>query len=329
MINRNNPVWVFMAKTLKNSDAIQDLYNKALLLLHKKSFLKEVERRKGLSIFDSASLAAPLPFCPIECIADANFYGYAHAIKRYAGVEKQNYSLEHGLYFDDYIPRACFWESTKRVITINEEREELIRQKVGKPVYSVGPYIHYADSLLSDEEIREIKQQYGRILLVFPSHSNVEAKAVFDEVKFIEDIKQFAIKYQFDTVLVNLFYHDILHNRHVKAYKEAGFKIVTAGHRYDLNFVGRLKAFIRISDYTIGNSVGTHIGYCIYMGKPHYIMDDYKIESSDSKQYRAIYEPFSIYSEDVTARQYNIAAYYWGFDCIKSKEDMLNILKQI
>lgn len=328
MINRDNPIWAFMAKTLKNNDWIQDLFNKTLVVLNRRKFLSEVERRSKISFYNYEELAAPLPFCPFERTADTNFYGHASALKIYAGVSKQNYSFEHGLYFDDYIPPATYLRSVKRVITINKEREQLISKKVGKPVHAVGPYIHYAESLLSNSQINEIKSKYGRILLVFPSHSCVELGSCYDENRFIESINKFKVEHGFDSVFVSLFYHDILHNDYAKAYRNAGFKIVTSGHRYDLNFIRRQKSLFELCDYTIGNSVGTHIGYSIYMGKPHCIICDPTIEDSQSKQYRTIGKVFSEYTDSVTSEQHKIASRYWGFDCVKSREELSIILSK-
>lgn len=317
-----------MAKTLKNNDWLQDAYNRVLLIKYKKKFLQEVNLRETLSIFEVDKLSAEMPFCPLERIADTNFYGHAAALKSYADVKHQNYSFEHGLYFDDYITPATFWKAVKKVITINRERKRLIAEKVGKPVYAVGPFIHYAESLLSEEQKKEIKSKYGRILLVFPSHSCVELVSSYDENSFIESIKRFKIEHGFDSVFVSLFYHDILHNNYAEAYRKAGFIIVTSGHRYDLNFIRRQKSIIELSDYTIGNSVGTHIGYSIYMGKPHCIIDDNKLATTQSKQYRIIGEAFSKYSENITKEQYEVASYYWGFDCVKSKSELAEILNK-
>ena len=327
MINRNNALWDFMAKTLKNNDYIQDSYNNILLLTRKKKYLEEISHRASLSIFDYEHLAAELPFCPLERIADSNFYGHALSLKEYANVEKQNFYIEHGLYFDQYISAHTYWKAIKGVITINAERELLLKEKVGKPAYAIGPYIYYAEPLLNMKEMNEIKCKYGKILLFFPSHSCVELASSYDVYGLVDRIKQFSEKNGFDTVFCNLFYHDILHNNYKNVYEKAGFKIVTSGHRFDYNFIRRLKSLILISDYTIGNSVGTHIGYSILLDRPHYIILDDQYTSTNSLQYKRIAEPFLEAHDEITKKQKDITSYYWGFDCIKSRDELRHILE--
>ena len=57
---------------------------------------------------------------------------------------------------------------------------------------------------------------------------------------------------------------------HTETYLEHGFECVTAGHIYDPFFLSRLKSIIDLATITTSNEIGTHIGYCIFMGKPHY-----------------------------------------------------------
>lgn len=327
-MKRNNIIRKSLVKILKDNDWILNIQNFILTKLFTKRFLKEVKNREKLSIFEIDHLAAELPFCPLEKIADTNFYGHATAIKLYAGIKKLDYSIEHGLYFDDYINTAAYLKTTKKIMTINRERENLLKLKLNKPAIAVGPYIHYVNPLYSEVEIDQMKKSLGKTLLLFPLHSDVEDLAIYDSKSLANEIKIFAKENGFKTILVNMFYRDLLVTKYAETYKEAGFKLVTAGHRYDINFISRLKSIIMLSDYTIGNSVGTHIGYCIYMGKPHYIIDRSSVEDSNSVQWRTIGKPFTEYHPAITEEQYMVTSYYWGFECVKSKEEMNKILTE-
>ena len=75
-----------------------------------------------------------------------------------------------------FIPSATKSKTIKKIITLNKIREKMINERVKKPSLAIGPYIYYVDSLLSVDEIKSIKDIYGRILLFFPSHSDVESK---------------------------------------------------------------------------------------------------------------------------------------------------------
>ena len=40
---------------------------------------------------------------------------------------------------------------------------------------------------------------------------------------------------------------------------------------FDKNFLRRLKSIILLADVAIGNDIGTHLGYCIAVGRPYYL----------------------------------------------------------
>ena len=66
-----------------------------------------------------------------------------------------------------------------------------------------------------------------------------------------------------------LYYQDIL-NGDAAIFEDAGFVVVTCGYREDCHFLERQRTLIKLADFTMSNSIGTHVGYCVYMGKPHY-----------------------------------------------------------
>lgn len=311
----------FFAKLLKDSVILNSLYNRYYRIKNKKAFTSEIEKRKIMPVFEIEKLASELPYYPIEEVKDSNFYGYAYHIKQYAGVQKCSYAFEHGLYNDDYIMPHNNLRTTHGIITFNEIRRKLLIDKTGKPAIAIGPYIHYAESLLSEQEINAIKQSLGKTLLFFPSHSCVEGKAVYNEDNIVNEIKQFAELHGFDTVLVNLFYHDVLYSSYADSYRKSGFKLTTAGHRYDINFISRLKSIIMLSDYVVANDFGTNIGYCVYLKKPLYILQNNMLVSKTG-MFREIGEAFTTYYGEITEEQYNICAKYWGFDSIKDNEEL-------
>lgn len=317
--------WI-LAKTLKNSKVLSFVYNSFFKIKNKRFFLKEVERRKQLSLFDYVALAKELPYYPIENVKDSNFYGYAYHIKKYAGIEKLRYSLEHGLYNDEYITPHNFLKTTKGILTFNQMRSDLLIEKTNKPSYAIGPYIHYADSLLNEEEMMSYKKELGKVLLFFPSHSTVELITNYNENIVIQKIKDIAKKGGFDTVVVCMYYYDILYCDYARLYVDSGFRIVTAGHRYDINFVSRLKSIIQLSDYVVANDFGTNIGYCVYLNKPYYIINDEVIKKR-SGIFRLVAEMFTVFNDGITKEQYEICSKYWGFNSIKSKEELKSILQ--
>ena len=156
----------------------------------------------------------------------------------------------------------------------------------------------------------------------------MQNKDVLNDVeKMISRLKNICMRGGFETVFVNMYYYDILHTDYAKYYLEAGFKIVTAGHQLDIYFLSRLKSIIELSDYTVSNSVGTHLGYCIWMNKPHYIIDDQIINETNERDYKKIGSFFLTYTEQIQPEQYAVVAKYWGFDSVRTSEELKSILK--
>lgn len=316
------------SKILKNSFVLNTIYNRIYVWKNKAIFMKEVDRRKKLSVLDYNELSQELPFCPIEFVKDSNFYGYANCIKKSAGLDVLDCSIEHGLYYDDsYIPSASFSRTIKKIITLSDIRVRLISEKTGKPTLAIGPYIHYANSLLSNDQKKVIKEKYGKILLFFPSHGDVEGKVSYNVKNIVNRILELKEKYSFDTIFVNMYYYDILYNtKFVREYEKAGFYITTAGHRYDLNFISRLRSIIELSDMTVANGFGTNIGFSIYLNKPFVYIGDNNMQNYGIM----VPEVLSCFKEDsteITAQQLKVVAKYWGFDCIKTPDEIRSFIK--
>lgn len=307
---------------LKNSFVLNKIYNQIYIFKNKKFFLDEVFKRKTLSLFDFKELSAEMPFCPLEFVKDTNFYGYAHSIKKYTGLDRLNCSMEHGLYYvDDYMPTATYSRTITKVITLNERRKKLIEGLTDKPALAIGPYIYYAESLLTEEEKLAIKEKYGRILLFFPQHGTVEDCVSYDIKRNIEELVVLKKVFHFDSVFVNMFYFDVLYTQYAEEYEKAGFKITTAGHRYDLNFISRLKSIIELADATASNAFGTNIGFSIFLQKPFlYIHSDSIV--SDNTMVSEVLTSFMDYNINISEQQYSVVSKYWGFDCIKTPEQI-------
>jgi hypothetical protein len=325
-----NPAWRrWCIAAFKSSFLLLHLHNLCYRIANRKKFYREVQRRQSFSAFDYRALAQPIPFYPIEPVMDVNLYGHAAAIKAYAGIYKLRFALEHGLYYGDNVLLATFCRTTRRLITLSEHRKKVIQSKVSKPVVAIGPYVHYAATLLSDEQISKMKNTHGRTLLFFPSHSCTSGDQQYDPAGTVAALRSLAAEKRFQTVVVCMYYYDILHFGYAQQYERAGFKVATAGHRWDLNFLRRLKTIIALSDYTASNAVGTHVGYCLYMGKPHYIFDPVTADDNYGKpDYMEIQAAFLEWRDAITPAQHAVVSKYWGFDAIRSAEELKSLLAQ-
>lgn len=315
----------YLASVLKNSFFLLSLYNAFYYVKNKKKFWKEINHRKVLSIFDYKELVKPIPFCPIEAIRDSNFYGQAYTLKQYAGIDKFDWSIEHGLYVDNYVPVAARCKTTKRIMTFSDIRIKGL-ESINKPVVSIGPYIHYAESMMSHEEMNLLKKELGKTLLFFPTHTCCEGGLEYEVHRMIDELMKFKKQHRFDTVIVNMYYLDENKSGFGDMYLKAGFKVTTAGHQLDINFLNRLKTIISLADYTCSNSLGTHTGYCIYLNKPHLII--YPAQTLDEVEplWRDLWEAFEDNSPQAQVKQQTLSHRYWGFDCVKSQEEMRTLL---
>lgn len=260
-------------------------------------------------------------------------YGNLWAIKKAMGENFDNRCMiEHGLYFGEYVLEdECMDENVKTIYTYSEYRKKAIMKWMGgdfcKHIVPVGPYLAYANYFKDEDKLKKMKQLFGRTLLVFPTHQSPKSTIGYDIDAFLDEIDKIAS--DFDTIMVSLFWADIKRGMD-KVYKTKGYKIVTSGTRSDRWFLSRLKDLFYLSDYSMSNNVGTHVGYSIAMGVPHYIFRqrieitgnaiEFKkdeINNIRDREYDGIIEAFGSYNTVITNQQREIVNYYWGLDCLR------------
>ncbi len=263
-----------------------------------------------------------------------SFYGIAPSLKKYANYKgKICACIEHGLYLGDYAnPREVLSSGLPSVITFSQMRVERIRKYSDVPVIPIGPYIQYVESYYTEKEEQIIKQNFGKTLLVFPEHSSIEASVEFGREDFFKKVEKIKDRDRFKTVIVNLYYRDFDRN-FINECEKRGYLFACAGHQNDPLFLSRLKSIINISDYTISMSVGTQVGYCISLKKPHAILGKsnltYKID--DNANYERdndrifIEKTFSENGGKITSEQTEVCNYYWGLNIKYSDIEMKSI----
>ena len=256
-------------------------------------------------------------------------YGNRLAVKNALGKDyRPDCMIEHGIYFGrNVLENECVYPEISTIYTYSPYREEVLREHFGvafdKEIITVGPYLIHAVHLLSKKKINKLKNKWGKVLVVFPSHSSPEGKTTFDYNTWLKEIKKRSIGYE--TVVICLFWLDY-YNGNYSHYQKEGYKFACCGNRFDEHFLSRLKDLISLADMTMSNDLGTHIGYCVAMGKPHYVYQqtiafdayDNKDKSKDvikhqyEKEKREILSYFSQFEERITEEQRKIVSYYWG-----------------
>jgi len=309
-------------------------------------YQKEVKKRGELDLFDYKGVANPLPKYFEEILTDNNCFGMGRALRQYANI-KANYInsfVEHGYFFGDYVQQMEKITFAKQILTFGEIRKKHIEKQINdKKIIPIGPYIHYASYFCNEEEMANLKKKLGRTLLVFFSHAATGCSVSFDLDYIISKIED--VRSGFDTVVISLFWSDIT-DEMVAALEKKGYIIFSAGHRYDYNFLARQKTVIALADATMSNNIGTHIAYCTYMGKPHWIVrQEVKYSSKDGKgegnlnvvkqikqdvssamEKEELMNTFAKYNEYLTDEQRSVASKYFGFEYVRTPEQMREIL---
>lgn len=294
-----------------------------------------IARNRKLDYFDYNELAVNFPIFSTSSepgIIGNKCFGNFKAIKRAVGNKfEPNCLIEHGLYFGEYVIKdECRIKGLKTIYTYGEYRLNALKNSDIQElkhidIKLIGPYVKYAKNFKSEIELDLVKKKYGRILLVFPFHESPEFEIQFDIDAFISKIKDLSVNY--DSVFVSMFWLDIIKNNY-KCYSDAGFTIVSSGHRSDPYFLQRQRDLIDLSDMTMSNEIGTHIGYCISLGKPHYMFNqsvnitDILNKTNDNfdesywkiynKERETFYNAFSTTEPKITQEQIKLVEYYWG-----------------
>lgn len=245
--------------------------------------------------------------------------------------------LEHGVMLTDYVEDSFRADKYLPSIVSSKYRVNILKkEKTFNGAYAIGPYIHYAQPLLDKNQYKIEKEQLGKTLLVFPSHSTEAYISKFDYEGFCNEIKKYSD--DFDSVRICLYYKDIQLNRH-KFYQKNGFEVVTAGHANDYYFMPRLRSIIELSDMTMSNDIGSHLGYCIYLNKPYFLDLNYtyEVDPTDTSakllkkndNAKQIYNLFSHFDEKINKSQFELISYLWGFDEVKSNTELKKLIINI
>jgi len=290
-----------------------------------------VQRNRRIDYFDYKRLAHPFPIFSLSELPGMignKCYGNIFVIKKKMRETFHSHCMiEHGLYFGEYVIESeCTMNCIDTIYTFSNYRVNAIQKhfnfSLKKKIIPLGPYIKYAENFKSKNELDEIKRFYGKILLVFPTHDSPEAEPQYKIELFLKEIENIS-KY-YDTVFVSLYWLDIIKGRNF-LYEQKGYKIVCSGMRNDPFFLNRQRDIIELADMSMSNDIGTHIGYCICLGTPHYIFkqtidnlihDTLNAQNTNAlirkREYNEIYNAFSTSQPLITRTQLDVVEKYWG-----------------
>ena len=296
--------------------------------------------------FDFLDVKSPKIFIPYHPNPESNLFGHIELFKRYINnnLDLLNVHIQHGVILGKLVQEIMINSFADTIITYGENRKRLIQKTTPKKVIAVGPYIRYAKSRLTIDELGKLKNLYGKTLLVFPAHSSVDrTKISFDQISLVRKIKEIVVKNDIKTVFINLFYSDC-NKEAIDYYEKEGFKVCTAGYWLSDNFLPNLRTIIELSDFTMSNRMGTHIGYCLALNKPHYIFNqDHNeefiglkgkedLEQTLTNEYYSKIDSDrieSVFMEEnftISYKQIEIVNEFWGNDIFYQPEELVNLL---
>ena len=291
-------------------------------------FWFEIQKRKHTSIFNYERLAQDMELVTIEYPFNA-YYGLANVVKKMEGIPRRKRleaSIEHGIrYVDDDIWSDLLLKDT--IYIFGNARAEWLRKiHPDKNIVTHRNFLAYVKGMYSSDTIQRLKEKNGKTLLCIPTHSTHHVADVFNQDVLIDKIEKLKEEYAFKTVMVCLYWKDILQGRQVP-YVEAGYTVVTAGHIYDGFFLNRLKSILQLSDVVVTNDGGSHVGYAVYEERPVYLfyvplehvaLDD-EVDMSEygkTEGYMSFTSElrrlFGEYSEEINEEQREFVRAHWG-----------------
>ena len=280
-----------------------------------------------------------------------SYYGHEYWLKKYSGYENSIKAIiEHGICYKCETVKVGWdveWDAGS-IITFGDMRYDALSEVY--PDYNIleiGPRIHYAPT--DENYLNELRNQIdtsGKTMVLYPSHSLAGYKSEYNVDEFLDDAYQFAKDNGITNILVSLHPSDIIHGYDKEyIYRDKKLILVTGGTD-QLKFLPRLKAILTIADITYSNLVGTHVGYSVYMNKPHvinsrseytnnenlikqlYNIEDAKMANSFQEEKNTFARVFN--GNDpwiITREQKDLIEYYFGLSKVMSKDELYRQLK--
>jgi len=268
-------------------------------------------------------------------------YGIGYCFRRYSGYKGRLYcATEHGIpplrvdNFTEFRDNDC-----PILLVPSDQRRKILQPLTDKLILTYGPsFIPYAKSIYDEFSIKNIKNTFGKTLVVFPQHDNDKATHIGymeNAYRFIELTKEVKEKYNFDTVIACMYYIDIARGM-AKLYHDQGWQIVSAGYNANYDFADCLLTIFRLSDGIITQGF-TGVAYATYLGIPTlYIPGIYRLnhvivgvqEEPDwiVPTDRDLARLFGKYYDRVTDEQLSYCNEVYGYDQVKQPEELKEIM---
>lgn len=274
-------------------------------------------------------------------ISEGNsLYSFGTIFRRYSGYKGAVFLVnEHSpLLIGDDDNYGDLVNHDRKIVCVSSAFRQYNVQKYADKLYiPIGPGIMpYAKSIYDDVQINAIKENLGKTLLVFESHSGKDM--LWSDVGdcLLEQVESIAREHGFNTILTCIYYEDILRGKHLR-YERRGWVVVSAGNKSNPDFADCLKTIFLLSDHVIINGYGSQLVYAGYFKKPiTYIYNKHTLEDHNYKPevFRNWYEEkqqfakklLGDYSDELTSEQYEILDKYFGYSEVLTPEQAKQLL---
>ncbi len=270
--------------------------------------------------------------------SENTLYGYAHEILKYAGLSDNQIFymplLQHGIPYGVDLDLSRLNRNSAYIFQ-GRAGQEIWEANIPKEkAYYVGPYIHYSQSYYTKSQMKSLKHQLGKTLLLFLPHScEFESMSIHlnDIIEKYEKTNHESI----DTIIACIYYADLTQELIDWVNKQSNFRLVCSGFKLDSNFVRRLRTILELADNVIFNSFSSSIGYAYYLGKNIICdIDDDELKQcfdsygEDGKVKLVKFKELFDNSDVTDQAKYAFINHYWGIEDIKTPVDMRKIIKE-
>lgn len=276
---------------------------------------------------DVPALCATRPTTTSEAYWPNDNYGFASVVKAYAGYPGERSLpalIPHGVYLDeDALHDSEANAPYPAVLSYPKYRDRPFKRYSSKLVIpSASPFL-YALKLVGSLEPPE---RSGTIY--FPSHSTAAYPTKLDWqglARSLDDIPN-----EFKPLTVCVHWHDLQLGRAVP-FLERGYRVVSAGHLADPEFLFRLIHLMSVHRHAASNDVGSNLMYAVSMGLPYFLhgkapqrsfKKGKQPETSAIRRKREIAKLFSKPRHELTAEQQECAAYHLRAEVMRSPDDL-------
>ena len=208
-----------------------------------------------------------ISFCYSGRNSEGYYYGNLDLLVEYSGINKEDLEYAPIVSHYDCMPALYAYNYDQAVVMSGRYHAKKIHKKHPYvPLFTVGPYIHYAKGVYSKKEVRQKKEEIGKMLLVFLPHSLEDISRPYNKKDFIDNVIR-NYRNGFDTIWLCVYWVDILDDIVCYA-KRKGIHVVSSGYRFDPKFNCRQRSMFELADAIACGDLGTFVNYALYFKKP-------------------------------------------------------------